>query len=54
MNATEQTEIEIQIMYDCVAAWLRDCVKKGDSVGVKKAEAKLKELGIKLAKAEKA
>jgi hypothetical protein len=52
MNATEQEEIETQITYDCVAAWLRDCVKKGDVLGVRHAEDRLKALDIELAKTE--
>ena len=36
--------LEIQQTYDAVAAWLRDCVRQGNVLGVKHAESKLKQL----------
>jgi hypothetical protein len=43
--------IDVQKSYDSFAAYLRDCSVKGDSVGVKHAEARLKELDATIAKA---
>ncbi len=41
---------DIQQYYDAAAAWLRDCTRKGDLIGVKHAEERLKELDSALAK----
>lgn len=41
---------DLQQTYDAVTSWLRDCCRKGDSVGVRHAESKLKALDIELAK----
>jgi hypothetical protein len=35
---------DIQKLYDATAIWLRDCCRKGDVLGVKHAEARLKKL----------
>jgi hypothetical protein len=43
-------ELDVQKTYDATAAWLRDCCRKGDVLGVKKAESRLRELDKELAK----
>ena len=40
----------IMKLYDATAVWLRDCCRKGDVLGVKHAEARLKDIEIELAK----
>ena len=55
MNASIMARIEqleIHKTYDATAAWLRDCVRKGNVPSVKRAEAKLKELDYQLASVE--
>ena len=44
--------LDVQKAYDATAAWLRDCCVKGDVLGVKHAEDRLKELDVQLAKFE--
>ena len=55
MNATvtvTKEQLEFQKTYDAVAAWLRDCVWRGDKIGAAHAEVRLKALEVELAKAE--
>jgi hypothetical protein len=41
--------LEVQQIYDAIAAWLRDCVWKSTVLSMKHAEAKLKMLDVLLA-----
>jgi hypothetical protein len=44
--------LDLQELYDRTAIWLRDCCKKGDTLGVSHAEARLKELDTAMAAEE--